>query len=265
MPPITLTNSYAPPRPAEPSDEELLHPPGGVYDVNFCFPVPPELESEKVRLVPFVPSVHMPLFQEKTAQHPSLFKYVSFGPLLALPDALQMYERMIRSDPTATWFAVLDKTRADSSAADAGLGLGGAFAGDIGILSASPGQSQAEIGYIMYLPESQRTHVNTHAVGLLLHYLLDAPAQGGLGLRRVQWKANAENAASVRAALRLGFRSEGTLRWHMVLPEGKEGAEAREDGDGVRGPGRHSAMLSLCWDDWVGGGRERVDMLMARD
>ncbi|KZO98213.1 acyl-CoA N-acyltransferase [Calocera viscosa TUFC12733] len=256
---ITLVNNYAPPPKVVKSTEELLSPPGGVHDINFCFPVK-ELESDKVKLVPFVPALHMQLYQERTAAHPELYKYVGFGPLLTLPAALQTYETIVRADPTTTWFAVLDKTRPD----DSGLGLEGAFAGDIGLLSASPAGSQAEIGYIMILPTFQRTHVNTHAVGLLLHYLLDTPAQGGLGLRRAQWKANERNAPSVRAAQRLGFRQEGVLRWHMVLPEGKEGPLPREEGDGVKGPGRHTAMLSICWDDWMGGAREHVDGLMGR-
>lgn len=28
--------------------------------------------------------------------------------------------------------------------------------------------------------------------------------------------------------------------------------------------GRHSAMLSVCWDDWIDGGRELVERLMRR-
>ena len=45
-----------------------------------------------------------------------------------------------------------------------------------------------------------------------------------------------------------------------MLPEGKEGGDA---GDG-RGPGRHSAVLGLCWDDWRDGGRDVVVELMGR-
>jgi hypothetical protein len=103
---------------------------------------------------------------------------------------------------------------------------------------------------------------------------LDSVVEGGLGLRRVQWQANASNVASVNAAKRLGFQWEGLIRWQQVLPMGKIGSEGaglereglpRAGWDGREwGPGRHTAMLSLCWEDWVGGGREHVDGLVRR-
>jgi hypothetical protein len=37
-----------------------------------------------------------------------------------------------------------------------------------------------------------------------------------LGYRRYEWKCNALNAASRRAALRYGFVYEGTFRQHMI-------------------------------------------------
>lgn len=64
------------------------------------------------------------------------------------------------------------------------------------------------------------------------------------------------------------------MRWHMVIPDSKLGPrrDGEEDvpppgldgGSGGGRPGRHSAMLGLCWDDWESGGREHVDRLMAR-
>jgi len=66
--------------------------------------------------------------------------------------------------------------------------------------------------------------VLTHAAGLTIKYLLDAPEDGGLGLRRCQWKANALNAKSAAAAKRLGFTFEGVLRSVVVLPPGNPGS-----------------------------------------
>lgn len=102
-----------------------------------------------------------------------------------------------------------------------------------------------------------------------MHYALDLPDRGGLGLRRVFWQANALNTASRRLAERLGYRFEGILRWDRVLPENKQefgnGTEVR-DGDprGRKCVGRDTAILGHCWDDWEGGGREKVDLIMAR-
>ena len=38
-----------------------------------------------------------------------------------------------------------------------------------------------------------------------------------LGYRRLEWKCNALNEASMRAARRFGFTYEGTFRQHMVV------------------------------------------------
>ena len=114
---------------------------------------------------------------------------------------------------------------------------------------------------INIIPPFQRTLVGTHANGLLMKYALTPAKEGGLGLRRLQWCANADNKKSVGAAQRLGFKMEGILRWHRVLPEGKPGPWAEVD---EKGPGRHTAFLSLCWDDWRNGDKEHVRTLMER-
>ena len=103
--------------------------------------------------------------------------------------------------------------------------------------------------------------MGTHANSVLLNYLLEPESSGCLQLRRVQWFANASNQRSVAAAQRLGFRFEGLLRWHRVLPEGKLGRKVEGDG---KGPGRDSALLSICWDDWRDSVRDKVQGLMVR-
>lgn len=114
----------------------------------------------------------------------------------------------------------------------------------------------------------QRSFVGSAVNGLLLHYGLDAPPHG-LGLRRMQWHAHANNKASIAAAQRLGFFFEGIIRWQRALPPGKEGEGAGdEDLPSVLGkalcPGRHTASLSICWDDWRDGIKEKVDALVNR-
>lgn len=151
-------------------------------------------------------------------------------------------------------FAVIDKTTLPGAEVLAGI---------ISFMDASPANLSAEIGWILILPEFQRTHVTTNAVGLLLFYLLEPPSAGGLGLRRVAWKTHGFNKASAAAGERLGFVREGVLRWDRVLRQGKEGKASRVDPkEGCMG--RDTIVLSLCWDDWEGGGKEHVRALMDR-
>ena len=70
----------------------------------------------------------------------------------------------------------------------------------------------------------QRTHVLTHAAGLVMHRILDMPKDGGLGMRRCQWTTTTLNLPSQNAARRLGYTYEGVLRAQWVCPPGKQGA-----------------------------------------
>lgn len=137
------------------------------------------------------------------------------------------------------------------------------FAGIMALMTASVTNASAEIGNILIFAPFQRTHVTTNAAGLLLAYSLNPPKEGGLGLRRMQWQANVDNLPSVACAKRLGFRFEGVQRWQRVMPVWKKDLlkeeMRREDG---RGPGRHEAVLSICFDDWEGGVKESVKELM---
>ncbi|KAJ7234759.1 hypothetical protein B0H12DRAFT_1142452 [Mycena haematopus] len=142
------------------------------------------------------------------------------------------------------------------------------LAGIIGLLDTSATNLSTEIGFVITLPDFQRTHVTANAVGLLLRWTLNTSAEGGLGLRRVAWKANAHNTRSVRAAERLGFRQEGVLRWDRVLPalktEGGNGGGVRAGDPKADCLGRDTVLLSLCWDDWEAGARQSVNEIMQR-
>ena len=68
-----------------------------------------------------------------------------------------------------------------------------------------------EIGHLAFAPRLQRTIAATEALFLLLDQAF------ALGYRRVEWKCNALNAASRRAAQRLGFSYEGVFRQAAVV------------------------------------------------
>ncbi|KAG8933862.1 hypothetical protein FRC00_012735 [Tulasnella sp. 408] len=258
---MAYVNLYRPPPEVTPvqlpkSDEPL--------DLNFCLPVPEELSSERVKLVPFIPALHRSQFLDGVTGNPSLYDYLPYGPFdNSTVDAFNLWhEQRIRGDPATVLFAIIDKT---SPSPDSHPLQGGALAGVIAYLQTFPQSLSTEIGHICILPKWQRTFLNTNAVGLLLIHALEVPENGGWGLRRVQWQANAENGPSVRAAERMGFKMEGIIRWQRVLPEanGRPSASAKDrKGDPQPdAPGRHTAMLALCWDHYD---RAAVEALMNR-
>jgi RimJ/RimL family protein N-acetyltransferase len=79
-------------------------------------------------------------------------------------------------------------------------------------LRIEPAHGSIEIGNIWFAPSLQRSTAATEAIYLLARHAFDE-----LGYRRLEWKCNALNAASRRAALRFGFRFEGVFEQHMVV------------------------------------------------
>ena len=93
----------------------------------------------------------------------------------------------------------------------------------------NPVHGVIEVGNILFSPALQRTRAATEAMYLMARHVFD-----DLGYRRYEWKCNAENAPSRRAALRLGFTFEGIFRQHMV----------------VKGRNRDTAWFSMLDHEW---------------
>lgn len=74
-----------------------------------------------------------------------------------------------------------------------------------------PANGVIEIGHINFAPRLQRTVAASEALILMIRRAFDE-----LGYRRVEWKCDSLNAPSRAAALRLGFRYEGTFRQAAV-------------------------------------------------
>lgn len=204
------------------------------------------------------PALHAQLYFDGASTCPEVYTYFGYGPFASIADVYRFFEYTVRRDPTIVMFAIIDKTHATEST-PYHSGDSASFAGHIALLNSTE-HSATEIGHVCILKPFQRTHVTTNAAGLLLSYCLSRGSGGGLGLRRVQWQTNVKNAKSRAAAEKLGFKTEGVRRWEKVLPEGKDGEELVSN-DG-RGPGRHNATYSICWDDWANGVRESVESKM---
>jgi len=96
-------------------------------------------------------------------------------------------------------------------------------------MAIAPEARRLEVGFIWYAPEFQRGRANNEAMLLMLGEAFDR-----LGYRRVEWKCDAENRKSRRAALRLGFVFEGVFRQHLI----------------VKGRNRDTAWFSMLDGEW---------------
>jgi RimJ/RimL family protein N-acetyltransferase len=110
-----------------------------------------------------------------------------------------------------------------------GDGNPGAAAGWLALLDAKPAHATIELGNVWFPPGLARTRAATEACFLLLDHAFEA-----LRHLRVGWKCNALHEASRRAAERLGFEYEGTLRAHMI----------------ARGRRRDTAWYGLLAEEW---------------
>ena len=97
------------------------------------------------------------------------------------------------------------------------------------LMDIRPTARSIEVGHIVYSPALQRTPLGTEAQYLLARYAFET-----LGNRRYEWKCNALNAPSRRAALRYGFVFEGVLRQHMI----------------AKGRNRDTAYFSILDSEW---------------
>ena len=83
----------------------------------------------------------------------------------------------------------------------------GRAVGHASYLRIAPASASIEVGFINLAPALQRTRAATEFQVLMMKRAFDE-----LGYRRYEWKCDALNAPSRRAALRLGFTYEGTFR-----------------------------------------------------
>lgn len=89
---------------------------------------------------------------------------------------------------------------------------------------------RVEIGWTWIAPAWQRSAVNTEAKYLMLCHAFE-----NWGCGRVELKTNSQNEKSRRAIARIGAKDEGTLRNHMVSPDGSF---------------RHTVYFSIIESEW---------------
>jgi RimJ/RimL family protein N-acetyltransferase len=97
-------------------------------------------------------------------------------------------------------------------------------------MSNAPAHLKIELGNIWYSPLVQRTPANLESTSLMLRHAFT------LGYRRLEWKCNALNERSRRAALRMGFTFEGVQDAHLI----------------VKGLNRDTAWFRILDSEWPG-------------
>lgn len=144
----------------------------------------------------------------------SLWTYMADGPFDTIEEFRSYIKRCVNSPDVCFW-AIVSRTF------DQVLGYAS-------FLRIDQSNGVAEIGNIMYAPVFQRTTGTTEAWFLLADRVFVA------GFRRLEWKCNALNRPSMRAAERLGHTFEGVFRQHMI----------------VKGSNRDTAWYSIIDCEW---------------
>jgi RimJ/RimL family protein N-acetyltransferase len=173
-----------------------------------------ELRGSHVLLRPVHPQADAePLFA--ASRDPGNWTYLPDGPYESPAELERMLAFAERSeDPLFSTLATLPDERP---------------AGMASYLRITPEHGVIEIGHIWFGTQLRRTTAATEAIYLLARHAFDE-----LGYRRLEWKCNALNAASRRAAERFGFTFEGVFRNHMV----------------VKGRSRDTAWYAITDDEW---------------
>jgi RimJ/RimL family protein N-acetyltransferase len=143
-----------------------------------------------------------------------MWAYMNYGPFAGQAEfAAWLAERPKLEDPYS--YAVIDPK--------------GQAVGIATLMEIRPAMRVIEVGHIVYTPRLQRTPLGTEAQYLLARYVFET-----LGYRRYEWKCNALNAPSRRAAARYGFTFEGIFRQHLIS----------------KGRNRDTAWFSMLDKEW---------------
>lgn len=177
-------------------------------------PGPAAMQGRFVRLEPLDPAAHGADLAAALLGHDWLWDYMFSGPFAdarAIMDHLGSIAG--RDDPF--FYAIRD--------ADSGRAVGMAS-----FMRITPAMGTIEVGNICFSPALQRSPAATEAMFLMMQWAFDA------GYRRYEWKCDALNHPSRRAAQRFGFGFDGIFRQHMV----------------VKGRNRDTAWFAITDGEW---------------
>ncbi|MBU6381135.1 MAG: N-acetyltransferase [Betaproteobacteria bacterium] len=173
------------------------------------------LSGDSVALVPLAPAHGPDLFALSTASGADdRFRYLFDS--VPTAETFPQFMRNACSSKDPLHVAVIRK-------------VDGRCLGRQSLMRITPEHGVIEIGNILWGAEMARTRMASEAFFLHACYVFET-----LAYRRFEWKCNALNAPSRRAALRFGFRFEGIFRQHMV----------------VKGESRDTAWYAMLDHEW---------------
>ncbi|MCV2888719.1 GNAT family N-acetyltransferase [Ruegeria aquimaris] len=141
--------------------------------------------------------------------------YMPFGPFDEQAGFTAFLAAMSQGDDPV-YYAIVDQAR-------------GTTVGIASFMRIQPEHGVIEVGGIAYAPALQRTPAASEAMFLMMAHAFD-----DLGYRRYEWKCDALNAASRRAAARLGFSYDGLFEQAIIY----------------KGRNRDTAWFSVLDRDW---------------
>ena len=144
-----------------------------------------------------------------------IWDYLAYGPWPSVAD----YTATLRQQ-SASFDPIFYALRRNDTGVACGQGS---------IMDINAGFGTVEIGHIWFGLALQNSCAGTEALYLMIRHMMD-----DFGYRRMQWRCNAMNEKSRRAARRLGFRFEGIFHNHMVF----------------KGMNRDTAWYSILDDEW---------------
>lgn len=165
-------------------------------------PQPLPMYGQYCDIVPLNIALHAKhLFAANSQDDGRMWTYLPYGPFddfVSYQAWLSQFCTNINTDTGPLFYAIIDKKSQQA------IGLAS-------YLRIDPANGSIEIGHIAYSPTLQRSKQATEAMYLMADYVFS------LGYRRYEWKCNALNAPSCRAATRLGFKFEGIFKQAAVV------------------------------------------------
>ena len=184
---------------------------------NWTAPPAPDsavLEGRFARLERLDPAAHAADLHAANRAADRIWDYLGYGPF-ETEAAYRLWAEGMATQSDPCFYAIRDRAT-------------GRAGGVASYLRITPAAGSIEVGHINLAPVLQGSRVATEAMFLMMDWAFAA------GYRRYEWKCDALNLPSRRAAERFGFSYEGVFRQHMVY----------------KGRNRDTAWFAVIDKDW---------------